>query len=156
MQAVFGAYDNKWFRRNYLADAEKYGGVAYARLKAEAAKEEMHAKLEIANGIALEMEQRIEDLLTGEAQDLDLDPVHTFPRIDGISMKVRELSDCCPMHQCFGHLAVLGLKPPPAGKAPALSVRQHPRAWAGSPQAAGGAMAPTKKSGHQVRAQAGC
>lgn len=108
MQAVFGAYDNKWFRRNYLADAEKYGGVAYARLKAEAAKEEMHAKLEIANGIALEMEQRIEDLLTGEAQDLDLDPVHTFPRIDGISMKVRELSDCCPMHQCFGHLAVLG------------------------------------------------
>lgn len=34
-----------------------------------------------------------------------------FYRIDGISMKVRELSDCCPMHQCFGHLAVLALQP---------------------------------------------
>lgn len=111
VQAVFGAYDDKWFRRNYLADAEKYGGVAYGRLKAEAAREEMHAKLEIANGIALEMEQRVEDLLAGDAEDLDLDPVHTFPRIDGISMKTRELSDCCPMHQCFGHLAVLGLMP---------------------------------------------
>lgn len=71
----------------------------------------MFAKLEIVNGIALEMEQRIEDLLNGTAEDLDLDPVHTFYRIDGISMKKRELSDCCPMHQCFGHLAVLGLKP---------------------------------------------
>lgn len=111
VQAVFGAYDDKWFRRDYLADAEKYGGVAYGRLKAEAAREEMHAKLEIAEGIALEMEQRVEDLLSGDAEDLDLDPVHTFPRIDGISMKVRELSDCCPMHQCFGHLAVLGLQP---------------------------------------------
>ena len=111
VQAVFGAYDDKWFRRNYLADAEKYGGVAYARLKAEADRHEMHAKLEIADGVAYEMEQRIDDLLDGAAEDLDLDPVHAFKRIDGISMKTRELSDCCPMHQCFGHLAVLGLKP---------------------------------------------
>ena len=94
-----------------MADAEKYGGVAYGRLMAETANNEMHAKLEAADGIALEMEQRIDDLLEGAADDLDLDPVHTFPRIDGISMKLRELSDCCPMHQCFGHLAVLGLKP---------------------------------------------
>lgn len=37
--------------------------------------------------------------------------MHTFPRIDGISMKLRQLSDCCPLHQCFGHLAYLGLRP---------------------------------------------
>ena len=54
------------------------------------------------------MEQRIEDLLDGEAEDLDLDPVRVFHRIDGISMKRRELSCCCPLHQCFGHLAVIG------------------------------------------------
>ena len=57
------------------------------------------------------MEQRIEDLLDGETDDLDLDPVSVFYRIDGISMKRRELSNCCPMHQAFGHLAVLGLRP---------------------------------------------
>lgn len=111
VQAVFGAYEDKWFRRRYLADGQKYGGVAYARLKAEADRHEMHAKLEIADGVAYEMEQRIDDLLDGQAEDLDLDPVHTFKRIDGISMKTRELSDCCPMHQCFGHLAVLALQP---------------------------------------------
>lgn len=92
-------------------EPEKYGGVAYGRLKAETAKNEMHAKLEAVHGIALEMEQRVLDLMDGTADDLDLDPVHTFYRIDGISMKVRELSDCCPMHQCFGHLAVLALQP---------------------------------------------
>lgn len=110
-QAAIAAFEDKWFRRNYLADAQKYGGVAYGRLKAETAKNEMHAKLEAVHGIALEMEQRVLDLMDGTADDLDLDPVHTFYRIDGISMKVRELSDCCPMHQCFGHLAVLALQP---------------------------------------------
>lgn len=52
-------------------------------------------------------------LLLGSVCTLNeiLDPVHTFYRIDGISMKTRELSDCCPMHQCFGHLAVLALQP---------------------------------------------
>lgn len=54
------------------------------------------------------------------------------------------------------HFAVCAVRVDAAGKAPALSVRQHPRAWAGSPQAAGGAMAPAKKSGYQVRAQTGC
>ena len=47
----------------------------------------------------------------GEAEDLDLDPVRVFHRIDGISMKNRELSCCCPLHQCFGHLAVIGMEP---------------------------------------------
>ena len=110
-QAAIAAFEDKWFRKNYLADAQKYGGVAYGRLKAETAKNEMHAKLEAVHGIALEMEQRVLDLMDGTADDLDLDPVHTFYRIDGISMKTRELSDCCPMHQCFGHLAVLALQP---------------------------------------------
>ena len=53
----------------------------------------------------------MEDLLDGEAEDLDLDPVSVFYRIDGISMKRRQLSNCCPLHQCFGHLAVIGLRP---------------------------------------------
>lgn len=100
-----------WFRRNYLAMAEKYGGVTRAELQTAARVADMGPRLEVVHGIALEMEQRIDDLLDGSANDLDLDPVHTFPRIDGISMKLRQLSDCCPLHQCFGHLAYLGLRP---------------------------------------------
>lgn len=104
-QAALEAFNDKWFRRNYLAMAEKYGGVTRAELQTAARVADMGPRLEVVHGITLEMEQRIDDLLDGSANDLDLDPVHTFPRIDGISMKLRQLSDCCPLHQCFGHLA---------------------------------------------------
>lgn len=110
-QAALEAFNDKWFRRDYLAVAEKYGGVSRAELQAAAQSAVMWPRLEVINGVALEMEQRIDDLLNGDADDLELDPVHTFPRIDGISMKLRQLSSCCPLHQCFGHLAYLGLRP---------------------------------------------
>jgi len=110
-RAALEAFDDKWFRKEYLVLATKYGGVTRAELQKSAQNQDWSARLEITDGIAYEMEQRVEDLLTGEAEDLDLDPVRVFPRVDGISMKKRMLSDCCPMHQCFGHLAVLGLRP---------------------------------------------
>ena len=110
-RAVLEAFDKKWFRRDYLATVEKYGGVSRAQLSSAARVNDWNPRLEAVNRIALEMEQRIEDLLDGETDDLDLDPVSVFYRIDGISMKRRELSNCCPMHQAFGHLAVLGLRP---------------------------------------------
>ncbi len=110
-RAVLEAFDKKWFRRDYLTTVEKYGGVSRAQLSSAARVNDWNPRLEAVNGIALEMEQRIEDLLDGETDDLDLDPVSVFYRIDGISMKRRELSNCCPMHQAFGHLAVLGLRP---------------------------------------------
>lgn len=111
VRAVLDAFDKKWFRRDYLTEAEKYGGVSRAELQESSRNCNINSQLEAAHGIALEMEQRIEDLLDGEAEDLDLDPVRVFHRIDGISMKRRELSCCCPLHQCFGHLAVIGMEP---------------------------------------------
>lgn len=110
-QAVLEAFNKKWFRRDYLATVEKYGGISHAELSSATQINDWNVKLEAVNGIALEMEQRVEDLLNGEAEDLDLDPVRVFYRIDGISMKRRELSACCPLHQAFGHLAVIGLCP---------------------------------------------
>lgn len=109
--AVLDAFDKKWTRKDYLSVAEKYGGVSRAELQESSRNCNINSQLEAAHGIALEMEQRIEDLLDGEAEDLDLDPVRVFHRIDGISMKRRELSCCCPLHQCFGHLAVIGMEP---------------------------------------------
>ena len=110
-QAVLEAFDKKWFRRDYLATVEKYGGVSRAELSRAARLNDWNPRLEAVNSIALEMEQRVEDLVEGEADDLDLEPVSVFYRIDGISMKRRELSNCHPMHQAFGHLAVIGLRP---------------------------------------------
>ena len=111
VHAVLDAFDKKWFRRDYLSVVEKYGGISRAELQKSSRNGDVNLQLEAAHGIALEMEQRIEDLLEGDAEDLDLEPVRVFHRIDGISMKLRELSSCCPLHQCFGHLAVLGMEP---------------------------------------------
>ena len=81
-QAAISAFEDKWFRRNYLADAQKYGGVTYGELKNEAARNVMHAKLEAVHGIALEMEQRVLDLLDGTADDLDLNPDRKSTRLN--------------------------------------------------------------------------
>lgn len=69
-RAVLEAFDKKWFRRDYLATAEKYGGVSRAQLSSAARVNDWNPRLEAVNGIALEMEQRIEDLLDGETDDL--------------------------------------------------------------------------------------
>lgn len=77
-QAVLEAFDDKWFRRDYLATVEKYGGISRATLSRAAQVSDWNPRLEAVNGIALEMEQRVEDLLEGETKDLDLDPVRVF------------------------------------------------------------------------------
>ena len=74
-QAALEAFNDKWFRRNYLAMAEKYGGVTRAELQTAARVADMGPRLEVVHGIALEMEQRIDDLLDGSANDLDLDQI---------------------------------------------------------------------------------
>ena len=111
VRAVLDAFRKKWTRKDYAATIEKYGGINRAEIKKEVMAGKWSARLEAADAIALEMEQRAEDLVNGETEDLDLDPVVVFHRIDGISMKRRELSSCCPLHQCFSHLAVLAMEP---------------------------------------------
>lgn len=69
-RAVLEAFDKKWFRRDYLATVEKYGGVSRAQLSSAARVNDWNPRLEAVNGIALEMEQRIEDLLDGETDEL--------------------------------------------------------------------------------------
>ena len=57
-RAVLEAFDKKWFRRDYLATVEKYGGVSRAQLSSAARVNDWNPRLEAVNGIALEMEQR--------------------------------------------------------------------------------------------------
>lgn len=105
------AFEHKWWRRSILNVFNKYGGVSDAELKAERQTQNITKRLEAVGGIALELEQRLLDLMDGLESDLGLDPVTKFHRIDGISMKNRELTNEEPMHQCYDHLAVLGLEP---------------------------------------------
>lgn len=111
LRAVLECFEKKWHRQDFVAVAEKYGGVSNAEIKRDEAQSAVIKKLEAADGIALELEQRILDLEDGDPEALDLDPVTERPRIDGISMKCRNVANCCVFHQCFGHLAFLGLEP---------------------------------------------
>lgn len=111
LRAVLECFEKKWHRQDFVAVAEKYGGVSNAEIKRDEAQSAVIKKLEAADGIALELEQRIIDLEDGDPEALDLDPVTERPRIDGISMKCRNVANCCVFHQCFGHLAFLGLEP---------------------------------------------
>lgn len=79
VQAVMECYDGKWHRHDFVDVAGKYGGVTNAEIKRDEAQGAVNSKLEAAEGIALEMEQRLLDLMEGEAEDLDLDPVVERP-----------------------------------------------------------------------------
>ena len=71
----------------------------------------MRPILEAAEGIALELEERILELLDGDEEALDLEPVKISIRPDGMTGKLREIADLSPMHQLVGHLVKLGLDP---------------------------------------------
>lgn len=110
-QATMAALNGKWKRGTTMELMNKYGGVTNAEIKEKAKKQDMTARLEAVEGIACEVFQRMEDLLEGYAEDLDLEPVKKTKRVDGISGKERELTSESAMHQIFDHLAVIGLKP---------------------------------------------
>lgn len=111
VRAVLEAFDDKWLRRDVVQLANKYGGVSYGRLKKGKETADLRPVLEAAEGIAYELEERIIDLMAGNPDALDLEPVKISIRPDGMTGKLREIADLSPMHQCFGHLVKLGLDP---------------------------------------------
>ena len=111
VHAVLDAYDKKWSRKAFLRDAGKYGGVSRIELARDELEGSIGAKIAVAEGVACEMETRLDEVKSGFAADLDLEPVRLRTRKDGISGKVRTIASCSPMHQCFGHLLVLALMP---------------------------------------------
>lgn len=111
VRAVLEAFQDKWLRRDVVQLANKYGGVSYGQLKQTKETANLWPILEAADGIALELEERILDLLDGDDDALDLEPVKISIRPDGMTGKLREIADLSPMHQAFGHLVKLGLDP---------------------------------------------
>lgn len=111
LRAAFACYEQKWNRPDFRALMWKYGGVSEQELKKDEAVQAVNAKLTAMEGIAYEMEQRVLDLLDGDPDALELDPVKERPHIDGIKQKHRIIAECCVMHQLMNHLAVQGLMP---------------------------------------------
>lgn len=111
VRAVLEAFQDKWLRRDVVQLANKYGGVSYGQLKHGKENADMGPVLEAAEGIALELEERILELLDGDEDALDLEPVKISIRPDGMTGKLREIADLSPMHQLVGHLVKLGLDP---------------------------------------------
>ena len=111
VRAVLEAFDDKWLRRDVVQLANKYSGVGFTQLKQGKQNADMWPILEAAEGIALELEERILELLDGDEDALDLEPVKISIRPDGMTGKLREIADLSPMHQLVGHLVKLGLDP---------------------------------------------
>lgn len=111
VRAALEAFDGKWLRKDVVQLTSKYSGVTYRQLKRDQETGYVFAKLEAAEGIALELEQRVLDLLGGDPDALDLEPVIVRERPDGMTGKIRKIADLCPMHQLAGHLVKLGLAP---------------------------------------------
>ena len=111
VRAVLEAFEDKWLRRDVLQLANKYGGISYGQLKQAKETADLRPVLEAAEGIALELEERILELLDGDEDALDLEPVEISIRPDGMTGKLREIADLSPMHQLVGHLVKLGLDP---------------------------------------------
>lgn len=89
VRAVLEAFDDKWLRRDVVQLANKYGGVSYGRLKKGKETADLRPVLEAAEGIAYELEERIIDLMAGNPDALDLEPVKISIRPDGMTGKLR-------------------------------------------------------------------
>lgn len=111
VRAVLDALDGKWKRRDIMALVNKYGGVRYEEIVDALKNGYVWPMLEAADGIALELEQRIIDLMAGDAEAMDFEPVTVRMRPDGMTGKMRAIADLCPMLQIAGHLVKLGLEP---------------------------------------------
>lgn len=111
VRAVLDAFDGKWKRQDVVALVNKYGGVRYGEIADALRRGLSWPMLEAADGVALELEQRILDLLSGDPEAMDFEPVTVRLRPDGMTGKMRAIADLCPMLQIAGHLVKLGIEP---------------------------------------------
>ncbi len=109
--AVLKAFEDKWDRQDVQAVVNKYAGITRRELLADVDRGNFNVKMEAAESIAYELEQRVVDLMAGDPDALDLEPVYVRQRRDGMTGKLRDIADLCIFHQLFGHLVRLGLDP---------------------------------------------
>ena len=89
VRAVLECFDEKWRRCDVLPVVEKYGGVNLGSLMRDFETSSWNVRLEAAESIACELEQRVLDLLDGDKDALELEPVVLRIRPDGMTGKLR-------------------------------------------------------------------
>ena len=107
--AVLKCFRKKWLRRDVMTEINKFAGITRAELKSRSEGGHITVKLEIAEAIAFELENRMERLLSGDKDALELATVTVEPRPEGASGKIRDIATLCVFHQLFNHVAHLGL-----------------------------------------------
>lgn len=111
VKACLNCFDGKWLRNDVTTVINKYSGISRRDIALEQERGAMWLKLEAAESIAYEMEQRVCDLMDGDPDALDLAPILFSDRPDGMTGKIRKIAYVCVMHQLLNHLVVLGLEP---------------------------------------------
>lgn len=75
LPAVLNAFEDKWDRQDVQRVVNKYGGITRRELLADVAAGSFNVKMEAAENIAYELEQRVTDLMDGDPDALGLEPV---------------------------------------------------------------------------------
>jgi hypothetical protein len=89
----------------------EYGGVDPRAIQIARRTGDVNLKNEATDNIVCELKNRLERLLAGDKQALDLDPIQFKMRKEGITRKVRKIAYCGIIQQIYGHLLILGLEP---------------------------------------------
>jgi len=109
--AVRNCFRKKWRRRDFIRVVEEYAGVSKRDIFRELDAGGNTLKEYSIKCIGYEVYNRLNRLLQGKRNALELDPVQFKPKIDGMNGKLRNIAHCCVFHQIFNHLLVIGLYP---------------------------------------------
>ena len=82
----------------------RYGGMTKEQVLADAEAQDYNRLIPATAGVAAEIARRI------RARDLNLRPLRTFQRRDGLSGKLRDLCQATAMQQCMDYVAVGALR----------------------------------------------
>ena len=109
--AVRNCLKRKWRRRDFLQVVEEYAGVSRRDILKELSSGGRQLKDYVIQCIGYELFNRLNRLLEGKTNALNLLPVYFESKKDGMSGKIRNVAHCCVFHQLFNHLLVIGLYP---------------------------------------------
>lgn len=97
---VFECFSGRWKENGFINLLIRYGGMTKEQVLADAEAQDYNRLLPATAGVAAEIARRI------RARNLNLRPLRTFQRRDGLSGKLRDLCQATAMQQCMDYVAV--------------------------------------------------
>lgn len=97
---IFQCMSRRWKENGFVELLELYGGMTKEQVLQDAAAQDYNRLLKATQGIAEEVARRIRE------KRLELRPLRTFKRRDGLSGKIRDLCQATAMQQCMDYVAV--------------------------------------------------